>query len=383
MQLLHLIINALVFGLCYTLTNHAAEAAQVQRALALPLDQAVPFVPWMIVPYASSAPLLAWGFFRLRKGEALRVFSRRLLLSTVAASLAFALFPARFPASRVLPDNPFLQWAYGLLDAADRPFNQFPSLHIAYCLLLWIALRPTIASRAGRALLGAWLLLVGASTLFTWQHTLADVAGGLALAAIACRAVRPGAAARQRIAFYYATMSGLALLGASLFAPAWLWLYVSLSLALVALAYARRKPGFLRKERGRHPAWIWLLFWPYLAGYAATWFAVRLRQHGRPPFALAADGLWVGRRLSASEARQLPPGCSVIDLSGELSETAALRGGRYQHFPLLDLHAPTRLQVRHILLAIDTERAQGRPVYLHCAMGYSRSRFIARIYLNS
>ena len=120
MQLLHLIINALVFGLCYTLTNHAAEAAQVRRSLAFPFEQAIPFVPWMIVPYASSVPLLAWAFFRLQPGEALRVFSRRLLLATVAASLAFALFPARFPATRQLPDNAFLQFAYGLLDMADR-----------------------------------------------------------------------------------------------------------------------------------------------------------------------------------------------------------------------------------------------------------------------
>jgi protein-tyrosine phosphatase len=49
----------------------------------------------------------------------------------------------------------------------------------------------------------------------------------------------------------------------------------------------------------------------------------------------------------------------------------------------MDLQAPSRKQVRTILAAIDTERRQGRPVYLHCAMGYSRSLFIARIYLNS
>lgn len=383
MQFPHLLINALVFGLCYLLTNHAADMAQVQRTLALPFEHAIPFVPWMIVPYATSAPLLVWTFFRVGKGEALRVFSRRLLFSTVAASLVFALFPARFPASRVLPDNEFLQLAYGLLDASDRPYNQFPSLHIAYCLLLWIALRPTIASRTGRAALACWLLLVGASTLFTWQHTLADVGGGLVLAAIACRAVRPRTATRHRIAFYYAFMASLALLGASLFAPAWPWLYLAFSLLLVALAYVRRKAGFLRKRQGQHPAWIRLLFWPYLAGYAATWIAVRLRQYDRPPFTQEAEGLWVGRRLSAAEAQRLPAGCSIIDLSGEISETAALRGGRYQHFPLLDLHAPTRAQVRHILFAIDAERAQGHPVYLHCAMGYSRSRFIARIYLNS
>jgi hypothetical protein len=134
MQLLHLIINALLFGLCYTLTNHAAESAQVQRTLALAFEQAIPFLPWMIIPYASSGPLLAWAFFKVRKGDALRVYSRRLMLSTVAASLVFAVFPARFPVGRVVPEHGFLQLAYGLLDASDRPYNQFPSLHITYCI---------------------------------------------------------------------------------------------------------------------------------------------------------------------------------------------------------------------------------------------------------
>ncbi len=383
MQLLHLIINALLFGLCYTLTNLAAETAQVQRTLALPFEQAIPFLPWMIIPYASSGPLLAWAFFKVRKGDALRVYSRRLMLSTVAASLVFAIFPARFPASRVLPDHGFLQLAYGVLDASDRPYNQFPSLHITYCILLWLALRPALASRASRIALACWLLLVGASTLLTWQHAVADIAGGIVLAAAACYAVRPGATARQSVSFYYAIMAGLALLAASLFAPAWPWLYLAASTLLVALAYARRNAAFLRKNQGRHPAWIWLLFWPYLAGYATTWLLVRWGHRGKPPFAKATEGLWVGRRLSASEAQQLPPDCSIIDLSAELSETEPLRRGRYRHLPLMDLQAPSRKQVRTILAAIDTERSQGRPVYLHCAMGYSRSLFIARIYLNS
>jgi len=383
MQFLHLIINALLFGLCYTLTNLAAESAQVQRTLALPFEQAIPFLPWMIIPYASSGPMLAWAFFKVRKGDALRLYSRRLMLATVAAGLVFAMFPARFPAGRVLPEQSFLQLAYGLLDASDRPYNQFPSLHITYCILLWLALRPAIASRFWRAALACWLLLVGASTLLTWQHALADIAGGIALAVVACYAVRPGATARQRVSFYYAIMTGLALLAASLFAPAWAWLYLAASLAMVALAYARRNAAFLRKSQGRHPAWVWLLFWPYLAGYAATWLLVRWRHRGKPPFAQAAEGLWVGRRLSAGEAQQLPPGCSIIDLSAELSEAEPLRNGHYRHLPLMDLQAPSSKQVRTILAAIDTERRQGRPVYLHCAMGYSRSLFIARIYLHS
>lgn len=375
----HLALNWLAFGICYPLANLLAQQQQVRRSLATALDAAIPFLPWAIVPYASSGLLFTLVFLLVRPDEALRVASRRLLLATVAGCLLFAALPARFGMAR--PDiggwpAPLFAW----LDLVDRPYNQCPSLHVAYCTIVWLALAPLCRGPV-RALLGAWLALVAANTVLTWQHHLADVAGGLLLGLGAAWAVRPGATRRHGVAFYYGIAAGLLLLVGVAFLRSAVAACAAASLLLVALAYRRRHAGFLGKRAGRHPLRSWLLFWPYLAGYRLTWLLVRRRERGRAPFAPQAPGLWVGRRLDAREAAFLPPGCHVVDLCGELPETAALRGARYHHFPLLDLQAPRPSQLRPVLATLARLQDQGHPVYLHCAMGYSRSRLVSRLYL--
>jgi protein-tyrosine phosphatase len=94
-----------------------------------------------------------------------------------------------------------------------------------------------------------------------------------------------------------------------------------------------------------------------------------------------APGLWVGRRLSNAQARLLPANCTVVDLANELSETPALRSARYHHVPLLDLVPPSNADVQHVLALVHDALQCGHPVYLHCAMGYSRSRHMAHAYL--
>ena len=73
-----------------------------------------------------------------------------------------------------------------LLYAIDRPLNCFPSLHITLAFLgAWFTaqVRPR-----WRAALFIWSALIAASILFTRQHSLADLAGGAALAALSLAA---------------------------------------------------------------------------------------------------------------------------------------------------------------------------------------------------
>lgn len=383
-RLLHLALNWCVFGLCYPLANLLAHERGVERSLATGLDAAIAFAPWMVVPYATSGLFFTALFFLARTQEALRVTSRRLLLATVVGCLFFVIVPARFGLERPPVADAIPAALFHWLDLVDQPYNQFPSLHVAYCVIFWPALR-TLCGAALRVVLAGWLLLVAASTVFTWQHHLLDVAGGLLLGLGAVRLVRTGATRRHGVTFYYAIAAGLlAFAGIALdpgVAGKWIVASCAASLLLVAAAYRMRRADFLRKGTGRHPLLAWLLFWPYLAGYRLTWLLVRWRERRRPPFSEAAPGLWIGRRLNAAEARLLPPGCDVIDLCAELPETAVLRLAGYRHFPLLDLQAPRPGQLRQVLAALDQSHRAGRPVYVHCAMGYSRSRLIARLHL--
>lgn len=377
-RLTHLVLNWLAFAVCYPLGNRLADGQQVRRSLALTLDTAIPFVPWTIVPYATSGLFFTLVFFLVRTPEQLRVVSRRLLATTILGVLIFAAFPARFSLARPVLEG-WPAWLYAGLDLVDQPYNQFPSLHVAYCVIFWLALAPLTRGPV-RAALAAWLLLIVASTMLTWQHHLVDVVGGVVLGLLATVLIRPGRTRRHTVAFCYAAGAGIVLLAGAWALRSWLLGYVAVSLAMIAVAYWRRDAGFLRKQDGRHPLTSWLLYWPYLLGYRLTWAAVLWRERRRPPFVRHDAGLWVGRRLTPAEARQLPPECWVIDLSCELPETPTLRNARYRHVPLLDLQAPRPAQVRAVLRLLAERERNGYPVYLHCAMGYSRSRFIARLY---
>ena len=218
--------------------------------------------------------------------------------------------------------------------------------------------------------------------MFSYQHHVLDVLAGAALGLLAVRLLRPPAPAEQArkpVAFFYAAMSALALL-AWIALGGFAWLTLCASLLMVARAYHTRAANFLRKRDGRYPLWIWLLYAPYLAGYRLTWQLVRWRERRKPPFLQLGERLWVGRRLSNAEAALLPADCVVIDLANELSETPLLRRHVYHHFPLLDLDAPTMRSAQPIIAAIAGHAAEGRHIYLHCAMGYRRSREIAHLY---
>ena len=370
-----LAINGLLFQALYGACSLAAARAGVTRSIATPWDAAIPFVPWLLVPYMTSVPLLVTAFLVAPDRQSLRVLSQRSLLATALATLVFALWPLRMTTVDAAPATPLLAALWRAMQGLDAPFNQWPSLHVAYCVVLWPALRAAVRGPVARAAIAAWLALVVASTVLAHRHFLPDVAGGLALGVL-CLGVVPARRAAPALALHYivATLAALVLgLTVLPLAPcAWL----AAGFAGVALAYAREDGDFLRKRRGGFPAWAWALYAPYLLGYRMTWLGVRWRERAKAPVELFDDGIWIGRRLTDAEAALLPPDCAVIDLAAELPTTPALRA-RTRSFGLLDIVAPAPARLGPILDALDALRATGRPVYVHCAMGYRRSREVA------
>ncbi|MDR7307460.1 membrane-associated phospholipid phosphatase [Rhodoferax saidenbachensis] len=379
-RLRHLLLNAAVFGLCYTSANLLAQRLDTHRSVAIALDAHLAFVPWMVLPYMLSGVFFIACFWAVDSLDALRVLSQRLLLATVLACLVFVLYPLQFSFARPGVASPLWAPWYATLKVMDRPYNQLPSLHVAYCLIFWFALRPCCAGRSARTALLLTLSMVAIATLFTYQHHVLDVLAGGLLGWACVRVVRPQ---RQEpwVALYYALGTGVVVVLGMAWWPWWLTAYGAASLLTVARAYAMGDAHFLHKTQGRFAWWVWLLYAPYLLGYRLTWLCVQWRERKRPPFAQMAPGLWVGRRLTNVQTRLLPPGCTVVDLANELSETPALRTERYHPVPLLDLVQPGNADVQRVLALVHDTLQCGHPVYLHCAMGYSRSRRIASAYL--
>lgn len=369
------VLNLLAFALAYGCAQWRTSTVESPLHFAMPIDAHVPLWTAMVWPYLGSLPLLIACFALAPAGDSLRTFSRRMLCITALAGVSFALFPAvntfQFPDATQGVAAQLLN----VLNRLDGNGNQLPSLHVAYAALA-MTLTPQLKRWQGLIACFA-LLLLAASALLTHRHHVADAIAGLILTAAVVVCVRPlrpvpdvtlHYTAFALIGFSTAFNAGYTLLG----------LYLAVSLARVAWAYQRNDATLAKKRSGRVPLSTWLLLAPWLLGYRITWWLQRARTRGAPPFQYWLPDLLVGRRLSAREARMLPDHCSIIDLSAELDETPALRGGAYHHVPLLDLRAPTEEALRKISATIDAERAAGRCVYLHCSMGIARSVQVAR-----
>lgn len=157
------------------------------RLICTSLDRAIPFAPIWIWVYAaiytcSVLPIL--------------VVSDRLLFRRIAISYIFILLSSyvvflAFPVSSVgfrppvssLDMRVFWEWGLALNYFVDPPMNCFPSLHLSIAFIA--AFSSWKVDRRTGALALALASTIGVSTTFVKQHYLADVVGGILLAAAA------------------------------------------------------------------------------------------------------------------------------------------------------------------------------------------------------
>jgi hypothetical protein len=191
--------------------------------------------------------------------------------------------------------------------------------------------------------------------------------------------VRP-VTGNRRVGSYYAAgavcLAGLACVASPL---SCLLLWPATSLGLVGAAYFGLGPGIFRKSHGQLPLSSWLLLWPVLLGHR-----ISLIHYARScrPWDVLTDRVWIGRTLSDAEAWRAIAGgvTAVLDLASEFSEARPFLDLAYLHVPVMDLTAPTLLQLEHAVGFVCRQSAHGT-VYVHCKIGYSRTAAVAGAYL--
>ena len=297
----HLGLALAIFYLLYNLTTFYSVSlyklypSQIYN-LATPFDSMIPFIPAMIVPYSWSLILFVASFFLVRTSAQLSLLSYRIILATVFACLIFYFYPARFSFSRSIPDD-WMQFGYQFLQLVDKPFNQLPSLHVSYAMLLGVSLWDIVASKkrwilaAYRLLLTGICTLIALSTVLTYQHHLLDMFGGVVLAvsvlmisnrirnALVIKHLTLGVIGLLLIAiagFYLANMSMIASEVvedlAIIIASYWL-----LSFTILACAYHQVKPirdtrWFQKSSSGRLTVYTWMKFAPIIIIYNGMLF---------------------------------------------------------------------------------------------------------------
>lgn len=175
-----LVIFTVTFALVYNFSLWYASQLSDVSSVILSAEEHIPFLPWTIVPYLSSGAFF-WGTFSLLKNDyQLEIFLKRVLFMTVAAGIIFIAAPLKYAYARPEIENPLFRGLFWLLEGVDDPYNQSPSLHVAFAFAFWTVFRE-LKSR-WRPVIAVWLAMVALSTLTTYQHHLIDVFTGSILA---------------------------------------------------------------------------------------------------------------------------------------------------------------------------------------------------------
>lgn len=152
--------------------------------MATPLDRMIRVAPAWVVIYV--AAYLYWvsayvAIARVSPGVC-RKFCRADWIGKAVAFLCFVLLPTRLPRIEIA-DGGVFGWMLRAIYAADAPDNLFPSLH---CFVSWLVAREMGMLAAFRPAIKIasflFAILVCLSALFTGQHLIADVIGGILLA---------------------------------------------------------------------------------------------------------------------------------------------------------------------------------------------------------
>ncbi|MEO7166347.1 MAG: phosphatase PAP2 family protein [Spartobacteria bacterium] len=166
----------LVYGGCLWISARRGDVG----VLYFEWERAIPFVPFLIVPYLSiDLFFVAAPFLFTRLGE-LKLYAARVGLAIVLAGICFLLFPLRFAFERPHATGALgalFDWFRGL----DAPYNLCPSLHAALLVFLVDAYARHLRGLARGTVL-CWFVLIGISPLLTRQHHVVDIVAGFLLA---------------------------------------------------------------------------------------------------------------------------------------------------------------------------------------------------------
>ncbi len=153
------------------------------HSLETTVDDRIPLLPAFVFPYLSLYVLLAISLWRFLKAET-RIFIIAVLaigLDLVLSYLVFLFYQTQVERPVILGSDVssgIVRWVYSV----DKPFNAFPSLHTSISTLL-VLLWGRVGSRI-RPIIALWAVCIIASTLFTKQHYIADVFGGVTVALV-------------------------------------------------------------------------------------------------------------------------------------------------------------------------------------------------------
>jgi membrane-associated phospholipid phosphatase len=175
---------ALVTLVPFYIAISAFNRGRTLHVPAIALDGLIPLAPgWAIVYGALYLFLILLPVFVVHQQEQIRRTVFAYLAVWLTAYVCFLIYPTVAPRPATIAGEGFGVWGLRLLYDADPPRNCFPSLHVAHSFVSALTCY-RVHRRVGLfAILCAGL--VAMSTLFTKQHYVLDVVGGVLLSGVA------------------------------------------------------------------------------------------------------------------------------------------------------------------------------------------------------
>lgn len=355
-------------------------------------EERMPFIPWTILPYMTSGIFFSLVFFLCEDLLELKVLTKRMLFTTVVAGLCYIIFPLRFSFPKPEVESFIFRPFFKFLEMGDLPYNQAPSLHIAFAFIFWTVF--TKMKFPLRFFVGSWLILVGFSTLTTYQHHFVDIISGFILAHF-CFVIIPFkkedlAYKNLRVANYYYLSAGIVgfvtMFLVHLYSSNWLifiWLFILL--VIMGYNYQQNRTHFLKNKNGKILFYNFIFYFPYWFVY---WFFWKFLRKNRKPIQIHQQ-IFISSRLDAEESKNFVNDSETIvyDLSAELIENKILlKNSKYNFHPFLDVGSYDINELRFLVNKIANEYRQlnsNSKILIHCSMGYSRSALVGVLVLKN
>ncbi len=182
---------SVVFFTVYPLCNWLTAKRGTTFSLYIESELSIPFIPEFVWAYLSLYLLFIIPPFFLNPAR-MDVLGKQLVAATIFCGVIFLLLPARLGFERTVPDDPFYRSIFANMFAVDLPHNMVPSLHVTFSSLILLSLYRAQQADLAKITLGAWLVLICASTVLVHQHHLLDVVTGLLVTATFIRFIGKG-----------------------------------------------------------------------------------------------------------------------------------------------------------------------------------------------
>lgn len=179
-----IILAILLWLVVFFWVNRLRVEPQRRRDLATPLDHKIPFTPRWALVYFSTYILVMQPFIILSEARLFFGILASYAVVTAIATLVHVALPSQVRRVEDLPGNSLSERSLGVFQRICKPYDNFPSTHVAFSVLA-VAANYIQAGPVAGSLILVWAILVALSTMFTKQHTLLDVLSGVLTGAVA------------------------------------------------------------------------------------------------------------------------------------------------------------------------------------------------------